>query len=204
MSEFKFAAHSGVALKSVFGVALAVALSACSMGSMFGSSASPTTTGSTGALANASPSQEQIDMTALATAPAIATECPPIRVRNGGEAIYAYQNDRFGDARSLQFEAVIDKQSRACTASNGLITVDMGVVGRVLLGPAGENKEYIIPVRFAVERDDLAVFSEKYDIPVSLVGGEQSQSFVKVVDNVAIPFVGGENIVIWVGFDTRS
>lgn len=203
MYEFKFAAHTGVALKSAAAIALAAALSACSMGSMFGGS-SPTTTGSTGALANASTPQEQIDMTALATAPAIATECPPIKVRNGGEAIYSYKNDRIGDARSLLFEAVIDKQSRACTASNGLITIDMGVVGRVLLGPAGENKEYTVPVRFAVERDDLAVFSEKYEIPVNLTGGQQSQDFVKVIDNVAVPYVGGENIVIWVGFDTRS
>ena len=50
----------------------------------------------------------------------------------------------------------------------------------------------------------MAVFSQKYDIPVSLAGGQQRQDFVKVVDNVAIPFVGGENIVIWVGFDTQS
>ena len=203
MSEFKFAANAGLAFKAASGVALALVLSACSMGSMFGGS-SPSTTGSTGALANASASQEQMDLTALAAAPAIATECPPIKVRNGGEAIYSYANNKVGDARALQYEAVIDKQSRACTASNGLITVDMGVVGRVLLGPAGENTEYTIPLRFAVERDELAVFSQKYDIPVSLAGGQQRQDFVKVVDNVAIPFVGGEDIVIWVGFDTKS
>ena len=203
MFEFKFAAHAGLAARAASGVALALILSACSMGSMFGGS-SPTTTGSTGSLANASTPQETIDMTALAAAPAIATECPPIKVRAGGEAIYSYANNKVGDAQALQYEAVIDKQSRACTASNGLITVDMGVVGRVLLGPAGENKEYTIPLRFAVERDDMAVFSQKYDIPVSLAGGQQRQDFVKVVDNVAIPFVGGENIVIWVGFDSRS
>jgi hypothetical protein len=202
MSEFKHASHIDLALKSVTVVAVAAILSACSMGSMFGGGT--TTTGSTGALANASTPQEQIDMTALAAAPAIATECPPIKVRNGGEAIYSYQKDSIGDARALQFQAVIDKQSRACVASNGLITVDMGVVGRVLLGPAGEAGDFVVPVRFAVERDDLAVFSQKYDIPVTVAAGEQSKDFVKVVDNVAIPFIGGENIVIWVGFDTAG
>ncbi len=202
MSEFRNASSIGLALKSVAGIACAVVLSACSMGSMFGGGT--TTTGSTGALANTSTPQEQIDMTALAAAPAIATECPPIKVRNGGETIYSYLNNKIGDARALRFEAVIDKQSRACIASDGLITVDMGVVGRVLLGPAGEAGDYTIPVRFAVERDDLAVFSQKYDIPVTLANGEQSKDFVKVVDNVAIPFIGGENIVIWVGFDTAS
>ena len=204
MSEMKHVSGAGIALKTTAGVAFAIALSACSMGSLMGGGSSSGTTGSTGSLANSSTPQEQIDLAALATAPAIATECPPIKVRAGGEAIYSYDKNKTGDARALQFQAVIDKQSRACTASNGLITVDMGVVGRVLLGPSGEYKDYTIPVRFAVERDDLAVFSQKYDIPVTMAQGEQSADFVKVVDNVAIPFVGGENIVIWVGFDTRS
>ncbi len=201
MSERNNALRAGLVAKTAIAAALALTLSACSMGSMFGGG---TTTGSTGSLANTSTPQEQIDLSALATAPAIATECPPIKVRNGGEAIYSYEKNKTGDARALMFQAVIDKQSRACTASNGLITVDMGVVGRVLLGPAGQNKEYTIPVRFAVERDDLAVFSQKYDIPVTVTNGEQSQDFVKVVDNVTIPFVGGENIIIWVGFDTAA
>jgi hypothetical protein len=204
MSEFNYASSARLAFKFGSGVAFALLLSACSMGSMFGSNTSPSTTGSTGALANATVPQEQINMNALATAPAIATECPPIKVRNGGEAIYSYKNNKIGDASALLYQAMIDKQSRACTASNGLITVDMGVVGRVLLGPAGDNTQYTIPVRFAVERDGLAVFSEKYDLPVTLTAGDQSQEFVKVVDNVAIPFVGGEDIVIWVGFDTKA
>lgn len=174
------------------------------MGSMFGAGTSSTTTGSTGALANATTSQDQIDLNALATAPAIATKCPPIQVRNGGEAIYSYKNNKVGDAQALQYQAVIDKQSRSCVASPGKITVDMGVVGRVLLGPAGKDQQYTIPVRFAVVRDGLAVFSEKYDLPVTLKAGAQSQEFVKVVDNVEIPFLGGENTVIWVGFDTKA
>ena len=32
----------------------------------------------------------------------------------------------------------------------------------------------------------------------------QSEEFVKVVENVGIPYLGGERIVIWVGFDTKG
>ena len=32
----------------------------------------------------------------------------------------------------------------------------------------------------------------------------RSAEFVKVIDNVAIPYLGGEEITIWVGFDTRG
>jgi len=180
------------------------ALAGCGFGGFMGSSDN-TTTGATGAnLANAAASQAALAQAAPNALPAIATECPPIKVRNGGEALFSYAKNKIGDARALNFQAVIDKQSRNCVVSNGLITVKMGVVGRVLLGPAGEPQEFTIPLRFAVEREEVAIFSQKYDIPVNMAAPSQSEEFVKVVENVAIPYLGGEDITIWVGFDPRG
>ena len=180
------------------GLVLAVsALGACSTGSFLGGGETDS------ALANAS-----VDQTALAAVPtalpAIATECPPIRVKAGTEALFSYANNNIGQASSLIYQAVIDKQSRNCVVSNGLITVKMGVVGRVLLGPKGEEGQFSLPLRFMVERDEVPLFSQKYDIPVILVPPSQSEEFIKVVENVAIPYLGGENIVIWVGFDPKG
>ena len=98
---------------------------------------------------------------------------------------------------------MIDKQSRNCVVSNGKITIKMGVVGRVLLGPAGNLDSAELPVRFAVERDGTALFSELYQVPVTLAGA-QTADFVKVVENVEIPYIGGEQITIWVGFDPKG
>lgn len=181
--------------------ALGIALSGCGLGGFMGSDS--TTTSST-QLANASTSQSAIEQAAPNALPAIATECPPIQVRAGGEALYGYEGRKVGDPRSLNFQAVIDKQSRNCVVSNGLITVKMGVVGRLLLGPAGSKRDFNLPLRFVVERDQQAVFSEKYDIPVKVTAPSQSEEFVKVVENVAIPYIGGEEIIIWVGFDTKA
>ena len=183
-------------------LAVAALLSGCGVGSFMGGS---DTTGSTSStLANSTASQAAIAQAAPNALPAIATECPPIKVRNGGEAIYSYANDKVGQAQALTFQAVIDKQSRNCVVSNGLITVKMGVVGRLLLGPAGEQRDFTLPLRFAVERDQQAVFSQKYDIPVTVTPPNQSEEFVKVVENVAIPYLGGEDITIWVGFDPKA
>ena len=180
-----------------FGVA-AVVLSACSMGNMFAPASN------NAALQNASPTAAEISTASTNALPAIATECPPIKVRAGGEALFYYGKGKVGNARDLNYQAVIDKQSRNCVVSNGLITVKMGLVGRLLLGPAGNQTEVTVPVRFAVERDNVAVFSEKYEIPVTITPPNQSEEFVKVIENVAIPYVGGEQIVIWVGFDQRN
>ena len=96
-------------------------------------------------------------MAAVNALPAIATECPPIKVRPGAEAMFFYGEGKVGDPRELQYQAVIDQQSRNCVVSNGLITVKMGVGGRVLLGPEGnETDASTVPLRFAVERDNVA------------------------------------------------
>jgi len=82
--------------------------------------------------------------------------------------------------------------------------VKIGVVGRMLLGPNDTQKSLNLPLRFAVERNEIAVFSQLYNIPVSVSPPSRSQEFVKVVENVAIPYLGGEDIVIWVGFDPQT
>ena len=194
-STLTLAARRGLALGAT-GITAAL-LAGCSMGSMFGGSPA-----SEASLANANATQDAMAQAQTNALPAIATQCPPIKVRTGSEAMFYYGSGRVGDPRSLQYQGVIDKSTRNCVVSNGLITVQMGVEGRVLLGPSGTQTSVTVPVRFAVERDHAAVFSEKYSIPVAITPPAQSGEFVKVVQNVAIPYLGGEDITIWVGFDT--
>lgn len=179
----------------------AALLTACSMGGLFGGG---NTAAQNQQLQNATATPAAVAQAQTNALPAIATECPPIRIRPGSEAMFYYGNGRTGDAKALQYQGVIDESSRNCVVSNGLITVNMGVVGRVLLGPAGTQSSVNAPIRFAVERDGQAVFSEKYTLPVTIAAPARSAEFVKVIENVAIPYLGGEEITIWVGFDTRG
>jgi hypothetical protein len=174
-------------------------LSACTMGGMFGGGPSANTQ----QLQNATATPAEIAAASPAL-PAIATECPPIKVRPGAEALYFYGRGKVGDPKDLQYQAVIDKQSRNCVVSNGLITVKMGVVGRLMLGPSGGQKSVDLPLRFAVERGDSPLFSELYQIPVAVTPPAQASDFVKVVENVQIPYVAGDEITIWVGFDSSG
>ncbi|MGB3338840.1 MAG: hypothetical protein WBA73_16815 [Devosia sp.] len=185
-------------LSAAYGAA--ALLSACSMGGLFGGG----NAAQNQQLQNATATPAAVAQAQTNALPAIATECPPIRVRPGSEAMFYYGNGRTGDAKALQYQGVIDESSRNCVVSNGLITVNMGVVGRVLLGPAGTQTSVNAPIRFAVERDGQAVFSEKYTLPVTIASPARSAEFVKVIENVAVPYLGGEEITIWVGFDTRG
>ncbi|WP_423068799.1 hypothetical protein [Devosia sp. CN2-171] len=177
--------------------AITLALSACSMGNMFAPAAAGPSP-----MATANPTAAELQTGTNNALPAIATECPPIKVKPGSEALFYYGKGKVGNARDLNYQAIIDKQSRNCVVSNGLITVKMGMVGRLLLGPAGNQTNVNVPVRFTVERDGVALFSEKYEIPVTITPPNQSEEFVKVVENVAVPYTGGEQIVFYVGFDS--
>ena len=178
--------------------AVATLLAGCSMGPMFGGGAADKS------LANASATPAQMAAAQSTALPAIATQCPPIQVRPGGEVLFSYKGGRTGTPSQLNYQAVIDEVTRNCVVSNGLITVNMGAVGRVLLGPAGTQNAVTVPLRIAVERDGQAVYSEKFNIAVALGAAEQSKQFVKVVEGVAVPYLGGDDITIWVGFDTRK
>jgi len=196
MGFVDFATARGARLAAMGAFALAV--SACSMGNMF----SPAPGGTSTTLQTANPTVAELQTGSTNALPAIATECPPIKVRTGGEALFYYGKGKVGNAKDLNYQAIVDKQSRNCVVSNGLITVKMGMVGRLLLGPAGNQTNVNVPVRFTIERDGAALFSERYEIPVTITPPNQSEEFVKVVENIAVPYTGGEQIVFYVGFDS--
>jgi hypothetical protein len=179
--------------------ALAGLISGCSMGGLMGGGNAANAN-----LQNATAAPEAMAQAQTNAMPVIATECPPIRVRLGGEAMYYYGSGRTGDANALQYQGVIDEASRNCVVTNGQIRINMGVTGRVLLGPAGTQSSINAPVRFAIERDGQAIYSERYTVAVPIVPPALNAEFVQVVENVTIPYLGGETITIWVGFDTRG
>ena len=176
--------------------AAAAALSGCSMGSMFGGGQDNLQ------LANANATPAQIAQGQANALPSIATSCPPVKIAPGAQALFYYGGGKAGDPASLHYETSFDQETRNCVVSNGLITVKMGVSGRVLLGPAGHETSVKVPLRVTVDRNDMSVFSEKYVVPVAITPPAQSAQFAKVIDNISIPYLNGDDIVIWVGFDS--
>jgi len=176
--------------------ATAAALTACSMGSMFGGGQDSLQ------LANANATPAQIAQGQANALPSIATKCPPVKITPGAEALFYYGGGKPGNPDSLHYQAEFDQETRNCVVSNGQIAVKMGVSGRVLLGPAGKETSVKVPLKVTVDRNGMAVFSENYAVPVAITPPAQSAEFVKVVDNIAIPYLNGDDITIWVGFNS--
>src|SRR5687768_13807841 len=92
-------------------------------------------------------------------------------------------------AQSTNALPAIATERRNCVACKGLITATWAVVGRGWLGPAGNQQNFDLRLRFAGERDDVAVFSERYEISVTITPPGQSAEFVKVIESVGIPYL---------------
>ncbi|VAW16437.1 hypothetical protein MNBD_ALPHA12-1234, partial [hydrothermal vent metagenome] len=84
-------------------VVLSLVLVGCGVGSLVGNGSNNATR-----FADTSATSKEISQVQSTALPAIATQCPQIKVRNGGGVMFAYANDKVGSAKDLQFQAVID------------------------------------------------------------------------------------------------
>src|SRR6218665_2011325 len=87
-------------LRLLAACAAATLLAACSMGGLFGGG----NAAQNQQLQNATATPAAVAQAQTSALPAIATECPPIRVRAGSEAMFYYGNGRTGDPRALQYQ----------------------------------------------------------------------------------------------------
>src|ERR1700709_2371236 len=84
----------------------ALLLSACSMGWLCGGGS-----GDNPQIVNSSASAADVAQAQANALPAIATECPPIKVRPGAEALFSYGGARSGSRQSLHHQLDLQKQA---------------------------------------------------------------------------------------------
>jgi hypothetical protein len=199
---------------------LALALAGCAT-DMFGSR--PTTTGST------SPPQPgfgdkvsdffrgQPEKTA-ADSPQANTggqanpliDCPRVEIREGA-GTYA-QNVAEGDQSALgvRMQATFGQNARECHVNAGMLTIKVGVQGRVILGPAGAPGDLIVPLRYALVQEGIepkTIWTKFYAVPVSVPPGNTNVPFAHVQEDIAVPMPKSSELdayVVYIGFDPNG
>ncbi|MCX5481198.1 hypothetical protein OSH08_19515 [Kaistia geumhonensis] len=180
-----------------------------------GSAAVPTTaTGGTNPVANAlfgGPSAGMAGAVVLDPNDYQATFklCPPVAIRPGTEQMTAYQagakpDPVTGAGPPVTFIASIVKTARECTrAANGEVAVKVGVIGRVVAGPAGKAGPVTVPLRIAaVQGTDKMISSQLYKIQVTLAAPNLAGDFTKIDQTITLPIApGNSDYKIYVGFD---
>jgi hypothetical protein len=159
-------------------------------------------TGSTGAAASPGASATKYSAADFAKT---SEYCPPVQIRQGTEALSIYERGHEDDATFARFQATIVKTARQCTIAGGLLTVKVGVGGRVVAGPKGGAGTISLPLRIAVAKQfggKAPLYSQLFKVAVTVSPPDFSGEFSQVYDQVSVQITPDDrDLIVYVGFD---
>src|SRR5262245_35510571 len=82
-------------------------------------------------------------------------ECPEMRVRTGAATLMIGNRPNDGEptALDLRYQVTIIRTARECRVAAGVMTMRVGIEGRVITGPAGGAGSVTVPIRLAVVQE---------------------------------------------------
>lgn len=159
---------------------------------LFGGS-SPATTASASA-APGDPSPDQI-------------ACPPTDVRQGASTLSVTTANPDPAAARLRYQGTFGQMARECIVKSGMLTIRVGVQGRIILGPDGTPGNIDVPLRFALVQEGpqpKVLWTKFYTSHVDIAPGQSGANFSHVVEDLTVPNPKASELdsyVIYVGFD---
>ena len=144
------------------------------------------------------------------TVPAATTEvqCPGVEIRQGASTM-SFSTTTPGDpsALGLRYQVTISRTARDCLVRGNMLTIRIGMEGRIILGPAGGPGDLEVPVRYALVQegpDPKTITTKLHRIPVVIPPGQGNLSFTHVEDDLTVPMPPGAELdtyVVYIGFD---
>ena len=100
-------------------------------------------------------------------------DCPGVQIRTGAATLMIGSKPGEGEpsALDLRYQGSIVRTARECHVSGGIMTMKVGIEGRVVTGPAGGPGEVVVPLRLAVVQEGpnpKAIVSKFAQIPVTI------------------------------------
>jgi len=143
-------------------------------------------------------------------------ECPAVQVRTGA-AVLSIGNDTKATAEgepaalSLRYQGTIIRFARECHVAAGVMTMKVGVEGRVITGPAGGPGKVDVPLRIAVVQEGVTpkpVASKLSIIPVEITAAVDRVTFTHIEEGLSFPLPVPASVldayVVYIGFDTLA
>jgi hypothetical protein len=137
-------------------------------------------------------------------------ECPTVEVRTGAATLMiggkAGENEP--SAIDLRYQGTIVRTARECHVSAGVMTMKVGIEGRVITGPAGGPGTVVVPLRIAVVQEGInpkTIASKFARIEVGITSAVDRVPFTHVDPDVSFPMPARvadiDSYVVYVGFD---
>src|SRR5947207_2546468 len=142
--------------------------------------------------------------------PAVEVDCPSVAVRQGAATLSITEPGAEAGPMTTRYQVSLGQTARECAALGGMMTMKVGVEGRVLLGPAGSPGQVDIPLRMAVVQEGTTpktVLSKFYKFAVAIPPGQTNVPFVHIEQDLTFPTPRGidlDSYTVYVGFDPQS
>jgi hypothetical protein len=136
--------------------------------------------------------------------------CPGVEVRNGAATLSIAAPGVEAGPMTTRYQVTIGDTARECAPLGGVMTMKVGVQGRVLLGPAGAPGQVDIPLRIVVVQEGVnpkTIVSKLYRVPVQVTAGQTSVPYAQVEQDLTFPMPSPavlDAYVVYVGFDPSS
>lgn len=201
--------HLRVALVLALAVAGAV-LSGCGGGSMFGASSDSSSSPSIGSRFSQlfGSKSQAVGETAP---PPVDNElsCPPVSIRAGASTFAVAAPGKQPVGNDLRYQATITRTARDCIQTGDQITARIGILGRIIAGPAGNPSSIEIPLRVAVVQggvQEKTIATKVYRTTVAM-NEEGSVPFSLVAEDLVYPVppgAVGDSYIFYIGFDPQA
>jgi hypothetical protein len=136
-------------------------------------------------------------------------ECPTVAIRAGASTYAVGTPGKQAVGNDLRFQATITRTARDCTKNGDQIVARIGVLGRVIAGPAGNPPAVEIPLRVAVVQggvQEKTIATKVYRTTVSM-NDSGSVPFSLVAEDLVYPVppgAVGDSYIFYIGFDPQA
>src|SRR6202166_451311 len=135
--------------------------------------------------------------------------CPPVSIRAGASTYAVAAPGKQPVGNDLRFQATITRTARDCRQTGDQITARIGILGRIIAGPAGTPQAVEIPLRVAVVQggvQEKTIATKVYRTTVSM-SEEGSVPFSMVAEDMVYPVppgATGDSYIFYIGFDPQA
>lgn len=127
--------------------------------------------------------------------------CPNVTLRDGTAFFNSYAKGGQDDPAKLTYQSAITDATRNCTRTDTTMSINVGVAGKVVTGPAGGPGTVNMPIRIAVIRGEEVLYSQLHKNAVQVTDPSMATQWVFTVPNITIPKPTARDVQIFVGYD---
>jgi hypothetical protein len=151
------------------------------------------------------PNSPKAQATAEAQKRITATEllafCPTVTIREGTSVLTNYGKSSDKTPENLIYQASISDQTRSCQSTDGTMTMNVAVAGKIVPGAKFSPGSVTVPIRVAVIQGTDVLYSKLIKQAVSATDSGAATQFVFNDPNVTFPKPTAQNIQVFIGFD---